>query len=396
MSMMMEVTVGQRKGDFIGKDQLVLQAAVDYVAQRGGGVVRIGKGTWEMHNSLFLRNNIHLVGAGDDTVLHKCPSEATRLIDDTDWYMDWATVKDPSIFRVGGACLLRGRSPHWNKDEYLKRTVTGIEGNVIHLDKQTRTNFWIDTKAEAATLFPVVTGDYVDDVIIEHLTIDGNRDENEELNGNYGGGIFIQDCNRIYISDVTTHSNNSDGVSWQVCEDVTVEGCRSLNNNGLGLHPGSGSQRPVVLNNRMAGNRIGFFFCWGVKYGLVADNVIEDTEKAGISTGHRDTDNVVRGNIVRRSGEQGILFREHPVRARDPHRNVFENNTIEDSGSKGDCVAIEMLGTAEDVVLRENRIVDTRRKHKSRKRIGIRVGKKIKRLSLENNEFEGMDEDVVR
>ena len=263
MPMMMEVTVSQRRGDFVGRDHLVLQAAVDYVARRGGGVVRIGKGTFEMGNSLFLRSNVHLVGAGDDTVLHKCPSRSTRLVDDTDWYMDTVTVKDPSIFQVGGACLLRGRSPHFDRMLYVKRTVTAISGNVIHLDKQSRDNFWTDTKADACTLFPVITGDYVNDVTIESLRIDGNRDNNEELNGNYGGGIFIQDCNRIYIRDVTTHDNNSDGVSWQVCNDVTIEGCRSLNNSGLGLHPGSGSQRPVVLDNHLAGNNIGFFFCWG-------------------------------------------------------------------------------------------------------------------------------------
>ena len=127
----------------------------------------------------------------------------------------------------------------------------------------------------------------------------------------------------------------------------------------------------------------------------MAGNVIEDTKKAGISIGHRDTDNVVRDNIVRRSGEQGILFREHPVARRDPHRNVFEGNLIEDSGAKGECVAVEMLGTAEDVVLRGNRIVDTRRRHKSRTRIGIRIGKKIKRVTLDGNEFEKMEREIV-
>ena len=395
MAMMMEVTVGRRKGDFTGRDHLALQAAVEYVARFGGGVVRIGAGTWEMGNSLFLRNNIHLIGAGDDTVLRKCASRATRLVDDTDWYDTTVTVKDPSIFSVGGACLLRGKSPHTERMQYVKRTVTAIEGSVIHINKDPRENFWTDTGAEAATLFPVITGDYVNDIIIESLRVDGNRAENEELNGNYGGGIFIQDCNRVYVRNVTTHDNNSDGMSWQVCHDVTVEDCRSLNNAGLGLHPGSGSQRPVVLGNTMVGNNIGFFFCWGVKHGLVADNTIEDSRTVGISIGHRDTDNVVRGNTVRRSGTQGILFREHPVDRRDPHRNLIESNLIEDSGTKGDCVGIEMLGTAGNVVLRGNRIADTRRRHRSRTRIGIRIGEKVKRVTIEGNTFEKMEQEVV-
>ena len=84
MPMTMEVTVSQRRGDFVGRDHLALQAAVDYVSRRGGGMVRIGKGSFEMGNSLFLRSNVHLVGKGDDTVLHKCASQRTRLVDDTD------------------------------------------------------------------------------------------------------------------------------------------------------------------------------------------------------------------------------------------------------------------------------------------------------------------------
>ena len=97
LSKAIEVTVGPRRSDFVGKDHLALQAAVDYVAARGGGTVRIRAGTYEMDNSLFLRDKIHLIGAGDDTILRKCPSEKTRLTDDTDWYDTTVKVKDPSI-----------------------------------------------------------------------------------------------------------------------------------------------------------------------------------------------------------------------------------------------------------------------------------------------------------
>ena len=58
-------------------------------------------------------------------------------------------------------------------------------------------------------------------------------------------------------------------------------------------------------------------------------------------------------------------------------------------------MAIEMLGAAEDVVLRENQLLDSRRPGKSRRRIGLRVGKKIKNLVAERNTYQGLDEDVV-
>lgn len=39
--------------------------------------------------------------------------------------------------------------------------------------------------------------------------------------------------------------------------------------------------------------------------------------------------------------------------------------------------------------------MDTRRRHKSRTRIGIGIGKKIKRLTLEGNTFEKMEQEIV-
>ena len=91
------------------------------------------------------------------------------------------------------------------------------------------------------------------------------------------------------------------GVSWQVCDDVTVEDCRSLNNAGLGLHPGSGSQRPVIRNNVIQGCRIGLFWCWGACGGVAENCVLSENARYGVNFGHRDTDNVVRNCTVERN-----------------------------------------------------------------------------------------------
>lgn len=64
-------------------------------------------------------------------------------------------------------------------------------------------------------------------------------------------------------------------------------------------------------------------------------------------------------------------------------------------GNRAECVAIEMLGTAKGVVLRNNRIVDTRRRSKRRRRIGLRIGPRIKALKLAGNEFVGLDGHIV-
>jgi len=396
VSQRIEVTTGPKNADFTGKDHLALQGAVDYVTALGGGTVRILPGTYEMGNSLFLRDDIHVVGSGEDTVLHKCPSQATPLVEEMDCYSTHVVVKDGSIFKVGGAVLVQGKSPFYDKHQYLRRTVTAIEGNTIHIDNDGRLqDFWLEPQSEAKTVFSVITGLFVKDAVVENLTIDGNRAENEHFNGCFGAALFLEDSQRTVIRNVTARDCNGDGINWQTCEDITVDGCRSINNADCGLHPGTGNQRPIMTNNTLIGNKWGLFYCWGVKNGIAENNVIEEAQQHGITIGHHDVDNIIRNNQIRRSGMNGILFRKHPNAARDPHRNVLEQNLIVDSGTKGDCAGIEMLGTAEDVVLRGNRVVDTRRKHKSRKRIGLRIGPDIKGLQVEDMEFRGMEKDIV-
>jgi nitrous oxidase accessory protein NosD len=156
------------------------------------------------------------------------------------------------------------------------------------------------------------------------------------------------------------------------------------------MHPGSGSQRPLIRNNRIERCQIGLFFCWGVKYGLAEKNVIEGIRGQGISIGHRDTDNLVRDNIVRNSGQTGILFRPERGASFCGHRNRIERNTVENSGSESG-VAIDVQGGTEEVVLADNRIVENRG---PAKRIGIRLGKETRKITLENNTFSGLSEDV--
>lgn len=357
--------------------------------------MRLLPGTYLMGNSLFLRSGVRVVGSGEQTVLLKSPSAATRLVDDLDWYGQRVLVRDPSLFTVGGGVLLRGRCPHYDRYQYVKRTVVAIDGQGLVLDRQPRENFWIDAEAEAATLFPVISGDGVNEVTLEDLVVDGNRDANERLDGNHSGCVFLQDCDRVSIRRVVARENNGDGISWQVCNDVTIEDCACLDNADLGLHPGSGSQRPIMVNNTIVGNSIGLFFCWGVRHGLARGNNISDSRQYGLSIGHRDTDNLIQDNVIQRSGVHGILFREHPHAGRDPHRNVFEGNLIADSGLRGECVAVEMKGAPEGVIFRRNRITDSRRKSTKRTRIGLRINERVPHVTLAENGYEGMEQDVV-
>lgn len=391
-----EVTVGPAGANVIGADHFALQSAVDYVATHGGGTVRILPGTYEMGNSLFLREGVRVIGSGDQTILRKCDSATTPLTANSDWYEEIVTVKDPAPFRVGGGIWIEGMSPFYkDRNQIARRTVLVIEGNVIHLDKALRDDYWLEPGANASTAFPVITAEYVNDATVESLAIDGNREHNPHLDDNHTGAIFIQDCDRMAFRDLTIRDYNSDGISAQICDDLLVDGCRISNCTDLGIHPGSGCQRPVMTNNTVRGCSQGIFFCWGVRYGLAEGNTIEDSIRYGISIGHRDTDNTVRGNTIRRSGEIGVLFRTDRGVGRSPDRCVLENNVIEDSGLKGEGVAVDLTGVAEDLVIRNNRLIDTRSATAERRRLGIRIAPGVLRPVLEGNTCQGMDQDLL-
>jgi hypothetical protein len=379
------LTVGTEKGDLIGTDEKVIQAAVDSVARFGGGTVRLLPGTFRLRNAVYLASGVRLLGSGDDTILIKEPSRSSRLLFDSDWFDQEITLADATGFRVGDGVCLRARNAHNNGTIVIKRTLVARSGNRFKLDRALRENLWLMGEATAATLFPLLSGENVAGIAIENLTLDGNRANNDNLDGNHAGCIFLQDCRDITIRKVTARHNNGDGISWQICHDVVVEDCHSHDHAGLGLHPGSGSQRPVIRGNKSQRNDIGLFFCWGVKYGLAERNTLEDNRSVGLSIGHRDTDNLIRDNDIRRSGKVGVLFRPERGKAFAGHRNRLENNRVLDSGGE-EGIAIDVQGETEALVFVHNELRESRG---PAKRTGVRLGPKTGAITLEENQIEG-------
>jgi hypothetical protein len=385
------ITVGPQKADIVGSDQKAIQAAVDYVARLGGGTVHILPGTYRLRNAIFLQSNVHIVGSGADSVLIKEPSVKTRLVSDSDWYDQEITLEDPKGFEIGDGVVLHTHNPHNGSFDTYKRTLVARSGNRFKLDKMLVENFWVKEGATAATLFALIDGMQVSDVTIENVTLDGNKAGNEFLNGNYVGCIFLRESNRIRMRGITARNFNGDAISWQVCHDVRVEDCHSHDNAGYGVHPGSGSQRTVVVNNRLERNDIGFFFCWGVRWGLCEQNTILDNRRFGVSVGHNDTDNLIRKNEIRRSGQVGVLFRQEDGPTFTPNRNRLEENQIIDSGGeKG--VGVKVEGRTNSLEIARNEIRETRQ---PAERVGILLEAETADIHLSDNMIEGFTRPVV-
>jgi len=379
------VTVGPDKAQLVGADDKVLQAAVDYVARLGGGTVKVLPGTYKLRNAVTLNSNVRILGSGLDSVLIKEPSIKTKLAADSDWFDQEITLDNAKGFAIGDGICLRTKNPHHGGMEVAKRTLVARSGNRFKLDKALRQNFWLMGETTVSTLFPLLTGELIDNLVIENIALDGNKDQNENLDGNYAGCIFLQDCHTVSFKGVTARNNNGDGISWQICHDVVAENCHSHDHTGLGLHPGSGSQRVVMRNNVLERNDIGIFFCWGVKFGLAEKNRCTGNRGSGISIGHRDNFNIIRDNDIVDSGKVGVLFRPERGQAFAPHRNRVENNRITNSGGD-DGVGIDVQGTTTEIVLAKNELRETR---SPAQRIGVRLGAEAGKVELAENSIEG-------
>lgn len=385
------ITVGPKDAQIVGTSQAAIQAAVDYVSRLGGGTVHLQPGTYTLRAAVKLASNVRLLGSGPDTILTKPASITTPLAFDSDWYDQEITLKDASGFEIGDDICLKSHPDHMKIPQIIKRTLVARSGNRFKLDRALRENVWQVGKATCSSLYPLVTGELIESIAIENLVLDGNRANNELLDGNYAGCVFLQDCRRVAMRDVEARNYHGDGLSWQICHDVTVENCHSHGHSGLGLHPGSGSQRPVIVGNKLENNDIGIFFCWGVKYGLAENNNCTGN-RVGISIGHRDTDNLIRKNTIANSTGVGILFRPERGPSFCAHRNRIEENKVLNSGDMSG-IAIDVQGGTEQVAIVGNTIQETRA---PASRIGIRLGAETKEIRLEANEIAGVAKDVER
>ncbi|MGI6461453.1 MAG: right-handed parallel beta-helix repeat-containing protein [Candidatus Hydrogenedentales bacterium] len=379
------VTVGPHGADLAGESEKTIQAAVDYVARLGGGTVHIQAGTYRLRNAIVLASGVRLQGDGDKTILIKEPSAQTTIAEDSDWFDQEITLADATGFEVGDGICIQSDNPHHSGKVILKRTLVARSGNRFKLDRGLRENIWTMKAPTVSTLFPLVTAEEKMNLAIENLVIDGNREANAHLNGNYAGNLWFQDCNRILIRGVETRNNNGDGISWQICHDVVVEDCYVHGNADLGMHPGSGAQRPLIRNNRIERNTIGLFFCWGVQYGVAENNRMVDNSGQGLSIGHRDHYNIIRNNEITGSGQTGVLFRPERGEGFTATGNLLEENRIYDNGPENGA-AVDFQGVTAGNTLVRNEIRETRG---SAERVGIRIGEECGDNTFTDNRIDG-------
>jgi hypothetical protein len=386
------LTVGQTEGDFIGKDDKIIQSAIEYLNRLGGGTLKILPGVYNIENAIYLHSNINIKGSGEKTILKMAPSFITPITRNIDSHEYGAAVQDPSGFKPGRGIMLRTTAKaDWQIDVF-KATVTKVEGNIVYFDKITDKDFHLPQQCSAATIYPILTAENANDVNIEDIVLDGNRDKNIHINGNFSGAVFLHYCNNWNFKNVTSQNYNGDGFSWQTCDDVHLENCKSLNNADLGFHPGTGSQRPILVNCTGNGCSQGMYFCWGVSDGYVNKCTFSGNIKYGISIGHRDTDNIIENCIIDNNKEVGILFRKDD---NDDffagNRNLIKNCVIKDNGAGKEGVGIDITWKTKDITITNSKFVNS---PDGKQKIGIQIGKEAGKVNTSGNTFEKVEVQV--
>jgi parallel beta-helix repeat protein len=384
------ISVGGPDADIQGFTSIAIQIALDAVKTRGGGTVKLNPGVFNITGPLRLSDNTSLIGSGQSTVLKKCDGFKTRFTVDADWGMLKAVVEDPSGFKKGMGIQLYD-DEHNQGWAVTTAIITDINNNVIYFDNRTVNDYISSLNGTVSNGCSIVEAVDAENVRIADFVIEGNKSTNDYINGCRGGGIYIHKSRNCVVENVKINEFNGDTFSWQITENITVRGCEAANGNGLGFHPGTGSDHSMVENCISHNNKgDGIFLCWRVQNGIFKNNTVYSNGDNGISIGHKDTDNLFVNNHVFENNNHGVLFRNE-TEQNSGHRNTFTDNIIENNGVKQPSSGFYIGGETHDINIINNTVRSDGKGHQS---TAIFIGKKSSKITATDNKISGSKEVV--
>lgn len=382
------ITVGGPDADIPGFTSGAIQIALDATGSRGGGIVKLNSGTFDIIGPVRIPDNTALTGSGKSTILKKSNGFRTSFTIDADYGMLKAYVKDASGFRAGMGIQLFDDDHNQGWDVTTAK-ITDVKDNVIYFDNRTVYDYIAEYGGTVSNGCSVIEAVGVKNVRIADLVVDGNKNTNDYINGCRGGGVYIHKSKNCLVENVTVTNFNGDSFSWQITEYVTMRGCEVSNGNGLGFHPGTGSDHSIVENCISHNNKgDGIFLCWRVQNGIFRNNTCYANGDNGISIGHKDTDNVFENNHLYENGLQGVLFRDENEQ-NSGHRNIFTGNTIENNGMKQEASGFYIGGNTHDIIIKNNTIRST---GKGNQKTAVLVGPNSSKITSTGNEITGCKE----
>ena len=334
MSQINRVSCGAPDADYPGFDNRTIQKAVDFVSVQGGGEVCLSAGEFLLQDSVHLRDNVILRGAGiDKTVLKKAKSVKCATDNFCGYGYKEIMVTDGSIFREGdGVYIKDNTTPGFFATQ---TTVTEVEGNILFLADPLCGDIIGNRNGQIETIFPMIKAAGCRNALVSEMTLLGNAAENGYLEGCRGGCIYMISSAGIRVDRVKITDFNGEGISYQQCCDIRITDSVITGNHGNGLHPGSGTVGMLIEGCEITGNaKCGIFYCLRIHYNVCRRNRIVGNGWEGINVGHRDDYIEIAENEICQNGREGIFFRMDNHPGMSGKYTSLHHNTIEDNAGK--------------------------------------------------------------
>jgi nitrous oxidase accessory protein NosD len=412
------LTVGPAHADIIGRDGRAIQIALDALAYRGGGTVRLLAGEYTLTNAIYLRANVRLIGEDRDKCIlrRRGPVVWSDLAEDADVGQAQIRPTHPDRFEPGMGVATWDAKLGW-ADGTLTRSVTAIEDGLLRVNRYITADRRAEHGGRVINHYPLILGFETPNVHVEGLTLDARVNDPDGVIGRMtSAALYLFRSPDSVIRGVTVTGNPGDGICFgKTSERTVVEDCETAWNGFHGIHPGSHSAYSHVRNCHIHHNGSdGLYICWGIHHGSFTGNYIHHNGlvemRSGISIGHKDTDNLIADNHIHDNKKFGICFRTK-TEANGAHRNTLRNNLIENNGCRpeeftdlkarlepweGIGCGIHVSPITHDLTLEDNTIRETRRGDERTQHHGIWLMNGVSRVMLKDNTITGHIESAVR
>ena len=341
--------------DFAGEGSFTcgIEEAIDSLP-RDGGEVYIPPGRYLLRRSIWVPSGVSLRGAGAATLLVRPDEVQTKVTAPADAGATQVQVEDTDGLEVGADVSAYADGIHgWYS---TTAHIVAIEGNTVTLERGL--NKPVDPAKNAGLInyFPMITAEHKRDFTVRDLSIDGGAGKpNQGVMDFTWAALHFYDCADITIEGCRVRNYICDGISVQAGRGATISGCMVENCRGHGMHPGTGLQDSVWINNISRENVAdGLFFCMNVRHSVVSNNVLANNLGSGVGGlgGGGDKYNVVANNTCVGNGRWGI-------QVSDGTDNVVTGNLcLNNSQSQpGKYAGIDVSKTT-DSVITGNRCLD--------------------------------------
>jgi hypothetical protein len=403
------ITVGPADADVVGTTGRAVQIAIDALAHRGGGEVRVKPGEYLLAAPIRLRPGIRLIGEPGKTILRRGPLVWSALKVDADKAEREITPENTNGFRPGMAVTTWDRRNGWLRCS-RPYTVTDIRDGVLCLDDYLEADRIAEDGGRVIHYFPLILVEESDHVVVDGFVADAAvKDPDTVLDGLRAGVVYLWRSRHVTVRNVKAVNGRGDGIIVSnASEHAVIEDCEAAHNTHFGIHPGSHSKYATVRRCDIHHNGYdGLYICWGIRNSEFTDNTIHHNGltalRSGICIGHKDTDNLIARNHIYENKKAGIYFRRKTV-ANGAHRNRIVENVIENNGARpGEFewlagkiepsefigVGIGVFGHTYDLLIEDNTIRETREGDDRLQKHAVYLHPGAKRVKMVGNTTKG-------